>query len=578
METVPVILGVMRIILGFLLLVGIPGFAISLVVFPRLTDMSILDRLVYSAVLGIISAIAFVVFMDVVPGSELTLENLTLVAGVFSAGALMVWLCERWYLNRRLITHPEPQISDDSPDHQRYYSREINAAKDQFRQDTRTVVVYHESERLSGMNFVSHSYLLDVAEEIDIQQVVENKLKGTDSFILESPYPKTRYFELILLEHDEGRSSLVDDLQIYPVHVTTKPETNFPGTTLQRDTLLITERIYTKTSTEEVQWIYSHDFHIFAFIHAEDSLARMVDRILGILDEIVIAAQSGIRIHSLAGDRQILRSPFDAVSEKPRDTAVTSPEIPQRPEVQPVVQPRDKTRRPVILPGVQDKEISGEREGQIWITTPEIPQHPEVQPVVKPRDKTRRPVILPGVQDEEIYGEREGQIWITSTAMSKRPAIQTSVEPKEIPRSTEFQSGVLSQEIPQHPEFQPGEEQKNIQKIPDMQPQVLPVDRQKPPVRQTVVEPETIPTRPEGQPRVLSKNYLSPVENKLEVASIRKLQKNILRDLNMFDLTPDSFKRSPKIIDTIRIPKKADVTKKLSEAEEEMLDLTWLYE
>ncbi len=307
METVPVILGVMRIILGFLLLVVIPGFAISLVIYPRLTDVSIRDRLVYIAVLGITSAIALVLFMDVVPGIELTLENLTLVAGVFSAGALMVWLCERWYLNRRLIMHPGPQVSDDLPDHQRYYSREINAAKDQFRQDTRTVVVYHESERLSGMNFVSHSYLLDVAEEIDIQQVAENKLKGTDSVILESPYPKTRYFELILLEHNEGPSSLVDDLQIYPVHVTTKPDTKFPGTTLQRDTLLITERISTKTSTEEVQWIYSHDFHIFAFIHAEDTLAQMVDRILGILDEIVIAAKSGIRIHASAEDRQILR-------------------------------------------------------------------------------------------------------------------------------------------------------------------------------------------------------------------------------------------------------------------------------
>ena len=283
--------------------------------------MSILDRLVYAAVLGITSVIAFVVFIDLMPGLELTPENLTIIASVFSAGALMVWLCERWYLNRRLITHPEPQISEDSPDHQRYYSREINAAKDQFRQDTRTVVVYHESERLSGMNFISHSYLLDVGEEIDIQQVVENKVKGTESFILESPYPKTRYFELILLEHDEGPFSLVDDLQIYPVHVTTKPDSKSSGTTLQRDTLLITERISTKTSTEEVQWIYSHDFHIFAFIHAEDTLDQMVDRVLGILDEIVIAAKSGVRFNPSAEDRQRLRAPFDAVSEEPRDTA-----------------------------------------------------------------------------------------------------------------------------------------------------------------------------------------------------------------------------------------------------------------
>ena len=391
MDTVQVIFGVLRIILGFLLLVVIPGFAISLVIFPRLTDMSIIDRLVYTAVLGITSVIAFVMFTDLMPGLDLTLSNLTLIAGVFSAVAFMVWLCERWYLNRQLTAHPEPQVSEDSPDHQRYYSRELNAAKDQFRQDTRTVVIYHESERLSGMNFVSNSYLLDVGEEIDIQQVVENRVKGTERFILDSPYPKTRYFELIMLEHDEGPSSLVDDLQIYPVHVTTKPDTKFPGTTLQRDALLITERIYSKTSIEEVQWIYSHDFHIFAFIHAEDTLAQMVDRILGILDEIVIAAKSGVRITSSAGDRQILKSPFDAVSEKPRGAAVTTPEIPQR---------------------------------------------PEMEPVVPPRDTTRRPVILPGGQDEEIFGDRESEILVAPSARSKHPAIQTRGEPKEIPGRT----------------------------------------------------------------------------------------------------------------------------------------------
>jgi hypothetical protein len=360
---------------------------------------------------------------------------------------------------------------------------------------------------------------------------VENKVKGTERF-LESPYPKTRYFELIILDHDEGPFSLVDDLQIYPVHVTTKPDTPFPGTTLLRDSLLITERIYTKTSTEEVQWVYSHDFHIFAFIHAEDTLARMVDRILGILDEIVIAAKSGVRIHASAEDRQRVRAPFDAVSKDLRGTAVTAPEIHERPEAQPVVQPRDTTRRPVILPGGQDEEISGDKEGEIWVAT---------------------------------------------TPMHKRPVIQTRAEPKEIPGHTEFQSGFLSPEIPEHPVIQPGE-QKNIQKTPDMQPRVLPAERQEPPVRQTVGKPETIPTRPEVQPRMLSKKHMSPVENKIEVASIRKLQRNILRDLNMYDLNPDSFKRSQKNIDNIRIPKKADVNKKLSEAEEEMLDLNWLYE
>jgi hypothetical protein len=530
MDTVPVMFGILEIILGFLVLVVIPGLAISLIIFPRITDMSILDRLVYTAVLGITSAIAFVMFLDLMPGLDLTLKNLILAAVIFSAGVLIVWLCERWYLTSYRKKHPRPKVSDDSPDHQRYYSREINAAQDQFRQDTRTVVIYHESERVSGMNFVSHSYLLDIGEEIDIQQVAENKLKGTDSHIVEPPYPKTRYFELILLEHNEGSSSMVDDLQIYPVHVTTKPDTT-PGATLHRDSLLITERISAKSGTEDVQWVYSHDFHIFAFVHADDTLTQMVDRVLGTLDEIVIAVQSGVRIQSSDKDRQTLRAPFDAVSKEPQGTVVK---------------------------------------------TPEIPQTPVVQPGVKPGDKTRRPVILPGGQDEEIYGDKGGEIRVGPMAGSRRPVIQTRGEP--IPGHTDVESGVVSRDIADHPEIQTGAVQETIRNIPDIQPGIPPVDRPEPPLRQTIVTPKTIPARPEVQPRPLSKKHLSPVENKIEVASIRKLQKNILRDLNMYDLTPDSFRKSQKIIDKIQIPKKADVNKKLSEAEEEMLDLNWLYE
>ena len=468
-------------------------------------------------------------FLSVVPGPGPTLENLALVAGLFSAGALIFWLCERWYLDRQSKKHPGPKPSDDSPDHQRYYSRDINAAKDRFRQDTRTVVVYHESERSFGTNHVSHSYLMDVAEEIDIHQRVEHKLKATDSHLLNPPYPKTRYFELIIREYNEGPLSRVDDLQIYPVLVTTKSDTSSPGTSLPRDSILITERIYKETSTEEIQWIYSHDFHILAFVHAEDTLDQMVDRILGILDEIVIATKTGTIFCASAGDRQVLKAAFDAVVEQHHGTAV-------RPEI------------------------------------------PPEQSVAQQRDKTRRPVILPGVQDEEIPEYGEGEVWITAPPMPGSAATRTPGEPKEIRRRPEFQPGVASQKIPEPAVIQPVAEQQVIQKISATRPGVPPVDRQQLPELQAVAEPEPVPARHVVQPRSPSKKNMTGVENKLEVASIRRLQKNILRDLNMFDLTPDSFSRSQKNIEHIQIPKKADVNKKLSEAEKELMDLNWLYE
>jgi hypothetical protein len=74
------------------------------------------------------------------------------------------------------------------------------------------------------------------------------------------------------------------------------------------------------------------------------------------------------------------------------------------------------------------------------------------------------------------------------------------------------------------------------------------------------------------------KDILKHPENKLVVDSIRKLQKDILRDLDMFNLSTESFKMSRKNMENIQIPKKADVNKKLADADGEMRDLDWLYE
>jgi hypothetical protein len=236
------------------LLIFIPGFALSLVFFPRKTDLRIIDRLVYSVVLSISSSIASLVFMDMVLGFDLTLENVALVVMAFSLILLLIWVGERWYLNSLVQKRPETKPSRDDENLRRINSRAINANKDQFRQDTQTRVVYHESVQ-SGANHIDHSYLLDVGEKVAIQQVSENKLKVTDSFIVEPPYPETQYFELSIREFNEDGLSQVDDLQIYPVFVTHNPDKRVPGTALHQDTFEIAERIYQKTSSTEVQWI-----------------------------------------------------------------------------------------------------------------------------------------------------------------------------------------------------------------------------------------------------------------------------------------------------------------------------------
>ena len=45
-----------------------------------------------------------------------------------------------------------------------------------------TELVYHEYQK-SGRNHINHSYLVDIGEEIDIQQVMDYKWKVFDSVI-----------------------------------------------------------------------------------------------------------------------------------------------------------------------------------------------------------------------------------------------------------------------------------------------------------------------------------------------------------------------------------------------------------
>ncbi len=99
----------------FLLFVFVPGFFFSLVIFPRKNSLSALDRLVYSTVLGASSGIALVMIMYSVLGFDITPGNFILATVVFSAVLLMVWVCERWYLNTQVRKAPEAGYSGEPP-------------------------------------------------------------------------------------------------------------------------------------------------------------------------------------------------------------------------------------------------------------------------------------------------------------------------------------------------------------------------------------------------------------------------------------------------------------------------------
>jgi len=314
MDAVPVIVEAAKVILAFLNLFFIPGFVISLVFFPRFTDLGLIRRVAYSLILSIGAVIAFL-FVDIVLGVGTTPGTISLTLGVLSAFMLVVWLCEIWYLNSSLPVKLNKRFSGGYQEFQIYFSRIINSTRDRFTNTAMARVVWHENV-MSERNHINHSYLIDIGEEIDIQQVDENKWNSSDRALLPPPHPGTRYFELFICEYNEDGISLIDDLQVYPVQVTEKSEGINKAHSIQRRMLKIARRIYKKTDTSEIRWIYSHDFHLFGLIHPQDTLGLMVDRVLLKLDEIVISIKNGSRISSHVEVTEKLKDEFDAVPEK----------------------------------------------------------------------------------------------------------------------------------------------------------------------------------------------------------------------------------------------------------------------
>ena len=207
-----------------------------------------------------------------------------------------------------------------------------------------TEVVYHEYQK-TGKNSVSHSYLIDIDTEIDIQQVMEYKWKVYDSVILKPPHPKTRYFELVITEYLHDGSSVIDDLQVYPAHATKKPDFRILGFLIRRGGWNITERIYKKENTTEIQWIYTDDFHLFAITHTEDNLEHMVVKVVAKIDEIATSVKTGYRIYSHMENQRMRREAFDAVMENQSGITINKTAILKHPEFQLIAELGEGDRR-----------------------------------------------------------------------------------------------------------------------------------------------------------------------------------------------------------------------------------------
>ena len=129
MDIVTIIVEGLRVIFGFLLLLFIPGFVITLVYFPWLSDMGIVEWLVYSTVLSIASVIVLVLFMDVFLGVNINPINIYIVIAGFSLLGILIWFCEISYMNSSIKTRIDPLLSPNNQSLRNYFQEIIDSVR-----------------------------------------------------------------------------------------------------------------------------------------------------------------------------------------------------------------------------------------------------------------------------------------------------------------------------------------------------------------------------------------------------------------------------------------------------------------
>ena len=313
---IPAIVEGIRAISGFLMFFLVPGFLITAVFFPRFADMRFLERAVWSVVLSIGAAIASFLFMRLVLGVDADTQRVSLGLSLVSAFLLIVWVCEILYLSS--------QDSGRLLQLRKRLSRAVNALRDRSVGTALSSVIWHESTR-SGGDHIDHRYLIAVKEAIDIQLIDETKWNVSAPFLLPPAHLKTEYFELVIHEFNDGDVSLIDNLEIYPVRVTREPDLMLTGLRIRHGALEIRERIYKKTETIGIQWIYSYDFHLLAILYSEDTPGQLAERVLLKLDEIALSVKKGTRVSSHLEDMQKLRAETETVPAKSREAVIKKP-------------------------------------------------------------------------------------------------------------------------------------------------------------------------------------------------------------------------------------------------------------
>lgn len=88
------ILSILRIILGLLLTLLIPGFALTLALYPRKEDIKIVERIALSSVLSIAITLLMALFLDLGLGIDFTAMNMVISLSLVTIACFLIWLIE----------------------------------------------------------------------------------------------------------------------------------------------------------------------------------------------------------------------------------------------------------------------------------------------------------------------------------------------------------------------------------------------------------------------------------------------------------------------------------------------------
>jgi len=108
MDALEIAFGLIRLIFGFLLVLFIPGYVLSLVIFPFRKDLDPSRRLALSLVLSIASVLLLVLFSDIILGIDSTPQNIVMIILVFSVISVIIWKIEIFIYQR--YSKQEPGI------------------------------------------------------------------------------------------------------------------------------------------------------------------------------------------------------------------------------------------------------------------------------------------------------------------------------------------------------------------------------------------------------------------------------------------------------------------------------------